>query len=423
MCSSQCYYDLVVATPPGQPDTVVVAGVQHSTFAEATIRSTNAGEGFSTFGSDAQATPNRSHVDVRAVVFHPRNPDIAFVGSDGGVVRSDGNFTDARGRCATQFVNIGSCQTMFASIPAHLYFLNKGLQTLQFYNVALDPQQPLKRLIGGLQDNGTIWQDGTGDPLVWKALFPSGDGTSASGFHPTNPAIVFASVQSNLYFVNFQNGDGASWVRMYDPIQAAGERESVTASTGRQFLTFDRARPNTQFTAFQHVWRTQNNGGDQAFLEANCKLSGGAPAGICGDWVPLGVAYPFQAGSNPDSASRKPGDLTSDFYGTDRTGGLIVSAGAHVRGYRHVMGRHEHGPPLRGQSRGRSGRRGGIRAHRHAGLAKSIRHPHRRRSLRSECRVHFVFGLQRADTRHAGPHFPRGLQPGHAPGVIHLGRL
>jgi hypothetical protein len=38
------------------------------------------------------------------------------------------------------------------------------------------------------------------------------------------------------------------------------------------------------------------------------------------------VAYPFQAGSNPGSASRKPGDLTSDFYGTDRTGGLIVSA-------------------------------------------------------------------------------------------------
>jgi hypothetical protein len=42
--------------------------------------------------------------------------------------------------------------------------------------------------------------------------------------------------------------------------------------------------------------------------------------------VPLGVAYPFAGGSTPDSPSRKPGDLTSDFYGTDRTGGLIVSA-------------------------------------------------------------------------------------------------
>jgi hypothetical protein len=47
---------------------------------------------------------------------------------------------------------------------------------------------------------------------------------------------------------------------------------------------------------------------------------------VCGDWVPLGVAFPFQAGSLPDSASRKPGDLTSDVYGSDRSGGIVVSA-------------------------------------------------------------------------------------------------
>jgi hypothetical protein len=326
MCSSQCFYDLVVATPPGQPDTVIIGGVAQSTFGQATMRSTNAGVGFSAFGSDAQPTPNQSHVDVRAVAFHPRDPDIAFVGSDGGLVRNDGNFTDGRSRCSTQFTSTASCQVAFASVPTRLYFLNKGLQTLQFYNIALDPQQPLKRMIGGLQDNSTIWQDGTGNPLTWTTLFPAGDGTSASGFHPANPAIVFASFQSNSYFTNFRNGETTSWVRTHDPIQVAAERETVTASTGRQFLTFDQTRPDTQFTAFQHVWRTQTNGGGQAFLEANCKTSGGTSSRICGDWVPLGVAFPFQAGTTPDSPSRKPGDLTSDFYGTDRTGGLIVSA-------------------------------------------------------------------------------------------------
>ena len=326
MCTSQCFYDLVVATPPGQPDTVIVGGVLQSTFGEPTIRSTNAGAGFSAFGSDAQPTPNEAHVDVRAIAFHPQNPNIAFVGSDGGLVRNDGNFSDVRSRCSTQFTSIASCQTMYASVPTRLYFLNKGLQTLQFYNVSLDPLHPLQRLIGGLQDNSTVWQDGTGDPLVWTTLFGSGDGTSASGFHPSNPSIVFASFQSNNYFVNFRNGDSASWVRTHDPIQVAAERESVTASTGRQFLTFDRARPDTQFTAFQHVWRTQDNGGPQAFLEANCKFPGGTSSRICGDWVPLGVSFPFEAGSTPDSATRKPGDLTSDFYGTDRTGGLVVSA-------------------------------------------------------------------------------------------------
>jgi hypothetical protein len=326
ICGSQCFYDLVVAVPENRPDVVVVGGVQTPTFFEPTIRSIDGGESFSAFGRDAQSPRNSSHVDVRAVVFHPRNPDIAWVGSDGGVVRNDGTYRSLTNRCASDFNNAAQCQAMLARVPTQLYFLNKGLQTMQFYNVAVDPQAPLTRVIGGLQDNGTIWLSGSGDPRVWTMLFPFGDGTSASGFHPTRSGVVFASFQSNRYFINFRNGDLASWVRMDDPIRTSGERESITQSTGRQFITMDVARPDTQFTAFQHVWRTQNNGGPQAHLETNCRFSGGTSSLICGDWLPLGVAYPFPPGSTPGSASRLPGDLTSTFYGGDRTGGLIVAA-------------------------------------------------------------------------------------------------
>ena len=327
MCSSQCFYDLVVATPPGQPDVVIVGGVVQPTFGEATIRSTDAGVGFSSFGDDAQTPRNQSHVDVRAVAFHPRDPSIAFVGSDGGVVRNDGQFVDMRSRCPQfSFGSLATCQIMFAAVPNRIFFMNKGLQTLQFYNVAIDPADPLRRLIGGLQDNSTVWYDGSGPPLEWSTLFPSGDGTSASGFHPTKPDVLFASFQSNRFFTNFRNGDPSWWVRMDDPFFLAAERDTVTASTGRQFLTFDKVRPDTQFTAFQHVWRTQNNGGDKTFLETNCRTSGGTAQRICGDWQPLGVAFPFEAGSTPSSPSRLPGDLTSSFYGTDRAGGLVVAA-------------------------------------------------------------------------------------------------
>jgi hypothetical protein len=216
---------------------------------------------------------------------------------------------------------------VLADVPTRLFFLNKGLQTLQFYNVAVDPRAPLTRLMGGLQDNSTIWLDGAGPERVWKALFPFGDGTSACGFHPARSEVLFASFQSNRFFTNFRNGDPARWVRTDDPIRASAERDTITQSTGRQFMSFDLVNPDTQFTGFQHVWRTRTNGGGQAFLEANCRFPSGAVAGAtCGDWVPLGVGFPFQAGSNPDSASRKPGDLTSDFYGPDRTGGLIVAA-------------------------------------------------------------------------------------------------
>jgi hypothetical protein len=181
-------------------------------------------------------------------------------------------------------------------------------------------------MLGGLQDNGTVWQDGTGAPGVWRSVFPFGDGTSASGFHPSRPGVLFASFQSNRFFTNFANGDVARWVRTDDPIRAANERATVTASTGRQFLTFDEVNPDTQFTAFQHVWRTKNNGGPQAQLEAGCRFIGGSAGASCGDWIPLGVAFPFPAGTNADSPSRRPGDLTGDAYGGDRAGGIVVSA-------------------------------------------------------------------------------------------------
>src|SRR5213078_2515835 len=147
--------------------------------------STDAGVSFSAFGSDGQTTRNRSHVDVRAVAFHPRDSDIAWVGSDGGVVRNDGSFVDIRNRAASICGTSISCTTLLASVPNQLFFMNKGLQTLQFYNVQVDPADPLRRQIGGLQDNSTVWQDGSGSRTTWKTLFPGGDGTSASGFHPT----------------------------------------------------------------------------------------------------------------------------------------------------------------------------------------------------------------------------------------------
>ena len=327
LCGSQCFYDLVVASPSDQPDTVILGGQLIPTFSAPTLRSTNAGGSFSDFGSDAQTPRRNSHVDVRSVAFHPKNSNIAFVGSDGGVVRNDGTFTNIASRCsAAGGTPPALCATMFASVPSRIYFMNKGLQTLQFYNIALDPKAPLKRLIGGLQDNGTIWQDGTGDSRTWRPLFPNGDGTSASGFHPARSEVTFASYQSNRFFANFRNGDLNYWVRTDDPIRASNELATITASTGRQFLTFDSVNPDTQFTGFQHVWRTQNNGGSQASLEASCKVSGGTASLICGDWLPLGVPYPFASGTTPSAASRQTGDLTSTYYGTDRSGGVIVSA-------------------------------------------------------------------------------------------------
>jgi photosystem II stability/assembly factor-like uncharacterized protein len=322
ICGSQCFYDLVVAVPPDQPDTVVIAG-QFNLIGESTLRSTDAGQTWRSLSRDAQ---NRaSHVDVRAAAFVPDDSGTIVVGSDGGLVRTDGKYTSGSVNCGTGQV-AALCQAAFTQVPSRLVFMNKGLQTLQFYNIALDPHAPLTRMLGGLQDNSTVWHDTNDPPNLWKFLFNQGDGTSASGFHPTKSNILFASFQSSNFFTNFRSGNNANWVRTADPIVQSGERTLITASTGRQFLSFDAVNPDTQFTGFQHVWRTKDNGGDQAFLEASCAISSASIPSGCGDWVPLGVAFPFPAGSNAASASRAPGDLTSTFYGPDRAGGVIVSA-------------------------------------------------------------------------------------------------
>jgi hypothetical protein len=66
----------------------------------------------------------------------------------------------------------------------------------------------------------------------------------------------------------------------------------------------------TWFFGAQHVWRTQDNAGDQAFLEANCNefVAGLQFTGACGDWVRIGQ------------------DLSSTDFGTDKSPGQYIVA-------------------------------------------------------------------------------------------------
>jgi hypothetical protein len=79
-------------------------------------------------------------------------------------------------------------------------------------------------------------------------------------------------------------------------------------------MTIDPLHPDTQFTGYAHVWRTLDNGGNQAFLEANCTTLQFFFQGLfdpnCGDWAALGPAL---------------NDAVSGF-GTDRSGGIVVAA-------------------------------------------------------------------------------------------------
>src|SRR5258708_4691422 len=103
-CASQCDYDQVFVVPKGHPDTLLVGAETNFWTFGGTIRSTDAGVSFKDISYDTQSPSGQQHVDVHAIVFHPNNPDIIFVASDGGVSRTSGKFGNGSNMCELPFI-------------------------------------------------------------------------------------------------------------------------------------------------------------------------------------------------------------------------------------------------------------------------------------------------------------------------------
>ena len=330
-CTSQCWYDNVVYSPPGKPDVVYLGGAYDYSFyggrnnGRAFLRSSNAGVTFTDMTWDATTNPtppgtccqpnpiapNGQHPDSHAIVEVP-NTDSAIFGGDGGLTRSGGTFEDISSQCTARGLSgasLATCQQLLSAVPAFLYNLNKTLSTLQFQSLSVAADNP-KHLQGGTQDNGTF--ETTGSAVVWPQII-YGDG-GQSGFSVTNSSRRFNSFTSNFHDVNFQNGDPVKWVIASGPIAASGE--------GAQFYAPIIADPNpaaagTIFQGSLSVWRTQDWAGNQAFLEANCPeffTAGNNPA--CGDFVAIG----------PTGATRLTVSA-ADYRGTTRSGGNVAALG------------------------------------------------------------------------------------------------
>jgi hypothetical protein len=322
---AQCWYDNVVFSPPGKPDVIYLGGAySYATYGgrnngRAFIRSTNAGDTFTDMTWDATTNPtppgtccqpnavapNGMHPDSHAIVEIP-GTDSAIFGSDGGLVRSSGAFSDISSQCTARGLtgaNLATCQQLLSSVPTFLYNLNKKLSTLQFQSLSVAADDP-KHLQGGTQDNGTF--ETTGSAVVWPQIM-YGDG-GQSGFSVGNSALRFNSFTSNAHDVNFQNGDPTKWVIAGGPIRVTEPAAFYSP------IIADPVVAGTIFEGSLSVWRTQDWAGNQAFLEANCQeftVSSANPA--CGDFVRIGPA-----GATNLTAS------AADYRGTTRPGGTMV---------------------------------------------------------------------------------------------------
>ena len=310
-CNPQCSYDMPIASPPGHPDEVWIGGSMQYTEiftanppsnGRAVQRSTDAGVDFTDMTNDAQTPPAGMHPDQHVIAFSPTNPDIAFIGSDGGLVRTSGAFSDTSGSCATRGLtgaDLSDCQSWLKAVPTQIFSLNNGLATIQFQSITVNPQHPKTDVIGGSQDNGT-WAY-TENPKNWVETVGGDGGQSLIDYGNSN-------IRMHTYFgpsidVNFNGADPAGWNYISDPLTASKEATSFYVP-----LIADPQVSGTMFAGLEHVWRTVDSGGPQSYLIQHCNEQKGDFQQPCGDWAPLGTAT-----------------LTSTTYGTDRSGGYVVA--------------------------------------------------------------------------------------------------
>jgi hypothetical protein len=150
MCDPQCWYDMFVYTPKGHPDVVYVGG--DYSYGEivankrGVVLSTDAGVSGTdmTFDATDPIHPNGIHPDQHDLVVNPNNPFEFFEAGDGGVIRSNGRFSNVSSWCDSRTLNAQNkerCKQMLSRVPTKLQSLNKGLSTLQFQSLSVSPHE------------------------------------------------------------------------------------------------------------------------------------------------------------------------------------------------------------------------------------------------------------------------------------------
>lgn len=326
-CGGQCGYDEIVVSPPGHPDELYIGGqmqydeVGGRSNGRAVQRSVDAGASFTDLTQELKSgthKPEALHPDQHGLVFAPGSDTTVFESNDGGVVRIDATPQPNTDRCAARNLtgnDLLDCNAWLAGVPTSITPLNAGLPTLQFQSLSTDAAGDL---MGGTQDNGTwSYNPGTGASSWFESIF--GDG-GQSGIDAGNRNVRIHTYYAASPDVNFRGDDPLGWDWIGDRLYNSKENQSFYIP-----IISDPRVSGTLYAGLQHVWRTKDNGGSQAYLDANCsELDLTHYTGrICGDWEAIGGGGSGGAYGHGDDGSA--GDLTGKVYGSDRAGQYVVA--------------------------------------------------------------------------------------------------
>ncbi|HRI26580.1 MAG TPA: T9SS type A sorting domain-containing protein [Chitinophagales bacterium] len=175
--SLQCqgWYDLCIAVSPADKERIYIGGVDLWYWSRA-----NGWIQAASWFPETPEFPYYVHADKHTLVFHPTNPNILFIGNDGGIARTLNANDDA---------------------PAFTT-MNRNYNTTQFYAVAATADG---RMIGGTQDNGTQFVTFTGDSYLAATEVIGGDGGYVD-FSRISPNVAFGAVYLGALFRSSNNG-------------------------------------------------------------------------------------------------------------------------------------------------------------------------------------------------------------------------
>jgi len=276
-CEGQCTYNLTLSVHPTDPSTILVGTIRHH-------RSTNGGTALTAM-TNSWGVTQKVHQDTHVVRYSATNPNRFWVGTDGGLWRTDDG--------GVSYVN-----------------MNSNLNITQFYDIAVHPND-VNIVFGGAQDNGS---SGRRTSLQWGLTFASGDGFM-NAVDPTTPSRVFQTSYPSSNFPTIVRSEASGSLNSFELVPRTG----MTSSSTFPWVTPLAVAGNLLFASSNTLYRMPTNGSSWTAVSPNM----GSAASVVTPQL-IGVMMPTYVGTSggriyfsPDASIATPTftNVTGDFPG------------------------------------------------------------------------------------------------------------